>query len=179
VYCLWIFLSWLPSYLVDFRHFTLLKMGYFASPPLFAGVVGNTLGGWLTDILFVKTKNIKFARRSVAIVGMLGCGGFILPAALTSNPLTAVYCLTGSMFFLELIIGPAWAVPMDIGGGILGHRLRHDEHGGEYRWGSVAHSVRLSGGSRVLGRAFRGGREPAIHRCSHLGVLAQSGSVRG
>jgi len=116
VYCLWIFLSWLPSYLVDFRHFTLLKMGYFASPPLFARVVGNTLGGWLTDILFVKTKNIKFARRSVAIVGMLGCGGFILPAALTSNPLTAVYCLTGSMFFLELSIGPAWAVPMDIGG---------------------------------------------------------------
>jgi sugar phosphate permease len=116
VYCLWIFLSWLPSYLVDFRHLTLLKMGYFASPPLFASVVGDTLGGWLTDILFVKTKNIKFARRSVAIVGMLGCGGFILPAALTSNPLTAVYCLTGSMFFLELIIGSAWAVPMDIGG---------------------------------------------------------------
>jgi len=41
VYCLWIFLSWLPSYLVDFRHLTLRKMGYFASPPLF-GVVGDT-----------------------------------------------------------------------------------------------------------------------------------------
>jgi sugar phosphate permease len=33
VYCLWIFLSWLPSYLVDFRHFTLLKVGLFASLP--------------------------------------------------------------------------------------------------------------------------------------------------
>src|SRR5205085_2287591 len=43
VYCLWIFLSWLPSYLVDFRHFTLLKVGLFASLPLWAGVVGDTV----------------------------------------------------------------------------------------------------------------------------------------
>jgi sugar phosphate permease len=49
VYCLWIFLSWLPSYLVDFRHFTLLKVGLFASLPLFAGVIGDTLGGLATD----------------------------------------------------------------------------------------------------------------------------------
>src|ERR1700751_4359047 len=84
VYCLWIFLSWLPSYLVDYRHFTLLKVGYFASLPLFAGVVGDTAGGWVTDLLLVKTKNVKLARRSVAIVGMLGCGAFILPAAVTA-----------------------------------------------------------------------------------------------
>jgi len=116
VYCLWIFLSWLPSYLVDYRHFSLLKMGYFASLPLFAGVVGDTAGGWLTDLLLVKTKNVKLARRSVAIVGMLGCGAFILPAAFTSNSYVAVYCLTGAMFFLECVIGPAWAVPMDVGG---------------------------------------------------------------
>src|SRR5208283_1082865 len=31
VYCLWIFLSWLPSYLIEYRHFTLLKVGIFAS----------------------------------------------------------------------------------------------------------------------------------------------------
>ena len=31
VYCLWIFLSWLPSYLVEARHFTLLKVGFLAS----------------------------------------------------------------------------------------------------------------------------------------------------
>jgi sugar phosphate permease len=116
VYCLWIFLSWLPSYLVDYRHFSLLKMGYFASLPLFAGVVGDTAGGWVTDLLLVKTKNVKLARRSVAIVGMLGCGAFILPAAFTTNSYTAVYCLTGAMFFLECVIGPAWAVPMDVGG---------------------------------------------------------------
>ena len=116
VYCLWIFLSWLPSYLVEFRQFTLLKVGLLASLPLWAGVVGDTVGGLATDWLLKKTGNTKFARRAVAITGMLGCVVFIVPAALTADAYTAVYCLTAAMFFLECTIGPSWAVPMDVGG---------------------------------------------------------------
>jgi sugar phosphate permease len=116
VYCLYIFLTWLPSYLVEARHFTLLKVGFLASLPLFAGVIGDTVGGLATDWLLKKTGSTKLARRSVAIVGLLGCALFIVPAALTENPYTAVYCLTGAMFFLECTIGPSWAVPMDTGG---------------------------------------------------------------
>jgi sugar phosphate permease len=116
VYCLYIFLTWLPSYLVEFRHFTLLKVGLFASLPLFAGVIGDTVGGLATDWLLKKTGNTKLARRAVAIVGLLGCAVFIVPAALTEDAYTAVYCLTGAMFFLECTIGPSWSVPMDTGG---------------------------------------------------------------
>jgi sugar phosphate permease len=116
VYCLWIFLSWLPSYLVEFRHFTLLKVGIFASLPLWAGVIGDTVGGLATDWLLRWTGNTKLARRAVAITGLLGCAVFIVPAALTEDAYTAVYCLTAAMFFLECTIGPSWAVPMDTGG---------------------------------------------------------------
>src|SRR6202047_1375314 len=116
VYCLWIFLSWLPSYLVEFRQFTLLKVGLLASLPLWAGVVGDTVGGLATDWLLVKTGNTKFSRRAVAIAGMLGCVVFIVPAALTADAYVAVYCLTAALFFLECTIGPSWAVPMDVGG---------------------------------------------------------------
>jgi sugar phosphate permease len=116
VYCLWIFLSWLPSYLIEFRHFTLLKVGLFASLPLWAGVVGDTVGGLATDWLLKRTGSAKIGRRTVAIFGLLGCAVFIVPAALTDDAYTAVYCLTASMFFLECTIGPSWAVPMDTGG---------------------------------------------------------------
>jgi sugar phosphate permease len=116
VYCLYIFLAWLPSYLVDARGFTLLKVGFLASLPLFAGVIGDTVGGLATDWLLKKTGSAKLARRSVAIVGMLGCAVFIVPAALAEDAYTAVYCLTGAGFFLECTIGPSWAVPMDTGG---------------------------------------------------------------
>jgi len=116
VYCLWIFLSWLPSYLYEYRHFALIKVGIFASLPLWAGVVGDTVGGLATDWLLKKTGNTKLAHRAVAIVGMLGCACFIVPAALTSDAHTAIYCLTIAMFFLECTIGPSWAVPMHVGG---------------------------------------------------------------
>ncbi|MFZ0609329.1 MAG: MFS transporter [Xanthobacteraceae bacterium] len=116
VYCLWIFLSWLPSYLIEVRHFTLIKVGIFASLPLWAGVVGDTLGGLATDWLLKKTGSAKIGRRTVAIVGLLGCAICIVPAALTADAYVAVACLTAAMFFLEFTIGPSWAVPMDTGG---------------------------------------------------------------
>jgi sugar phosphate permease len=116
VYCLWIFLSWLPSYLIEARHFTLIKVGLYASLPLFAGVIGDTVGGLATDWLLKTTGSAKIGRRVVAIVGLLGCAICIVPAALTDNPYVAVYGLTASMFFLEFTIGPSWAVPMDTGG---------------------------------------------------------------
>jgi sugar phosphate permease len=116
VYCLWIFLTWLTKYLVDVRHFTLLKGGLLASLPLWAGVVGDTVGGLATDWLLKRTGSARIGRRVVAIVGLLGCAAFIVPAALTEDAYTAVGCLTASMFFLECTIGPSWAVPMDTGG---------------------------------------------------------------
>jgi sugar phosphate permease len=116
VYCLWIFLSWLPSYLVEYRHFTLLKVGFLASLPLWAGVVGDTVGGLASDWITSKTGSAKIGPRAVAITGMLGCVFCIVPAALTESGNMAIACLTASMFFLECTIGPSWSVPMQVGG---------------------------------------------------------------
>jgi sugar phosphate permease len=116
VYSLTFFLTWLTKYLVDVRHFTLLKGGLLASLPLWAGVIGDTAGGLATDWLLRRTGSARISRRVVAIIGLLGCAVCIVPAALTEDPYTAVFCFTASMFFLECTIGPAWAVPMDTGG---------------------------------------------------------------
>ena len=116
VYCLWIFLSWLPSYLYEARHLTLIKTGIFASLPLWAGVIGDTVGGVAVDQLLMRTGNTKLAHRTVAIIGMLGCAACIVPAALATDAYAAIGCLTGAMFFLECTIGPSWAVPMHVGG---------------------------------------------------------------
>ena len=115
-YCGYIFLSWMPSYLVEYRHFTLIKVGIFASLPFWAGVVGDTLGGLAIDWLVARTGSIKLAYRVVAVVGLLGCVACIVPAALVDNAYAAVACLTGAFFFLECAIAPAWASAMQIGG---------------------------------------------------------------
>src|SRR6266852_3546233 len=46
--------------------------------------------------------------------------GFFSPGCRPTWSNTAIYCLTAAMFFLEMTIGPAWAVPMDIGGEFSG-----------------------------------------------------------
>jgi sugar phosphate permease len=178
VYCLWIFLSWLPSYLVEFRHFTLLKVGFLASLPLWAGVVGDTVGGLATDWLLAKTGNIKFARRAVAITGMLGCAVFIVPAALATEAYTAVYCLTAAMFFLECTIGPSWAVPMDMGGEVSGTVSGMMNMAGNIG-GALSPIVFGVGPVRIVAGAIHRRRQFAGHRFSDLGILARPEPLGG
>jgi sugar phosphate permease len=116
IYTSWIFLTWLPIYMMEYRKFSLMQMGIFASLPLWAGVIGDTFGGVVSDYILKKTNNIRLARRSVAVGGTIGAVALLLPGAMTKEPYTAVACLTGAMFFLECILGPAWAVAMDVGG---------------------------------------------------------------
>jgi sugar phosphate permease len=115
-YGTYFFITWFPAYLIEYRHLSLKSVGIFASLPLLVAMVGDLVGGALTDTVYRKTGKLKFARRVVAAPAMLASGLCLIPAATTRSAETAVLCLTASLFFLELVIGPAWAVPMDVGG---------------------------------------------------------------
>jgi len=114
------YLTWYPTYLREHRHLTLQALGILGSFPLFAGMLGDVVGGSLSDLVFKRTGNARFARRVVAAPGFLLAGVFVIPAAMTQSAGTSVLCLALSFFFLELVIGPAWAVPMDVGGQFSG-----------------------------------------------------------
>lgn len=114
-YTIWIFMTWMPAYLVEARGFSIIKMGIFASLPLLAGTIGDTVGGWLSDKLWERTKNGKFARRVVAMSGMLVAAAFMIPAALTDSANLAVFFLACSLFGLEMAVGVYWAVCLDVG----------------------------------------------------------------
>ena len=49
---LWVFLTWLPSYLSSGRHLALEQLALFASLPLLGGMFGDAIGGVLTDWLW-------------------------------------------------------------------------------------------------------------------------------
>ena len=66
--------DWFPTYLHDSRGMTLAKMGIYASLPLFAGTLGDLLGGWFSDRVLKRTSNVNLARRWVAIAGFLSLG---------------------------------------------------------------------------------------------------------
>jgi MFS family permease len=83
-------------------------------------MIGDITGGWLTDTLYRRTRRLKFSRRFVAALAYLGAATFLVPAALTGDAMTAIFCLAASNFFLEMVLGPAWAVPMDVAGASSG-----------------------------------------------------------
>jgi len=114
------YLTWYPTYLREHRHLSLASLGFWGSLPLFAGMAGDIFGGTLSDAIFRRRNSARLARRVVAAPGFLLAGLFVIPAALTSQAITSVLCLAASFFFLEWVIGPAWAVPMDIGGQFSG-----------------------------------------------------------
>lgn len=114
------YLTWYPTYLREYRHMSLKSVGLLGTLPLLAGMLGDVVGGTLSDMIYKKTGNSKFARRIVAAPGFLLAGAFVIPAAQTDSAVVSVLCLAASFFSLELVIGPAWAVPMDVGGQFSG-----------------------------------------------------------
>jgi sugar phosphate permease len=119
-YALAVYLDWFPTYLKDHRGFTLKEMGFYASLPLFAGVVGDLAGGWVSDILLRHGGSVTHARRLVGVTGFLIAAIGIIPATLTTDPKTCVVFSCLAFGGLELTVGVSWAIPMDIAGDFAG-----------------------------------------------------------
>lgn len=111
---LWVFLTWLPLFFYEHLHLDLIHSALFSTGVLVAGILGDAVGGIVTDALYKKTGNLRLARRNVIIVGFLGAFFFLLPVIYVHALSEIVLCLSGACFFSELIVAPIWAIPMDI-----------------------------------------------------------------
>jgi len=115
---LWLFLSWIPQYFRDNFGLDLKNSALFSGGVFLAGVVGDALCGVISDYLLHRTGRITMSRLVVIVIGMLGAAVCLVPVLFIQpgrETLVALaLCLSGAFFFLELVIGPIWAVPMDI-----------------------------------------------------------------
>lgn len=119
-FCIQVYLIWFPTYLYEHRGMNLKQMGFYASLPLLAGVLGDLLGGLASDFLAHRTGNLKMARRGVAMFGFLLAAAGIIPATLTPDPQWCVAYTCLGVFALELTVGVSWAIPLDIGADYAG-----------------------------------------------------------
>jgi MFS transporter, ACS family, glucarate transporter len=111
---LWLFLSWIPQYFLHSYHLDLKKSAFFASAVFFAGVVGDTLGGMVTDRIYERTGNLRRARSWMVSICMLLTLVSLVPLMFTHNLYLSMACLASGFFFAEMTIGPMWSIPMDI-----------------------------------------------------------------
>ena len=117
---LWLFLSWIPQYFLHSYDMQIGKSAIFASGVFFAGVVGDTLGGLVTDRLLKKTGNLQLARSGMVAVCMILTALSLLPLLFVHDRYASLACLAAGFFFAEMTIGPMWAVPMDIATDLCG-----------------------------------------------------------
>jgi MFS family permease len=111
---LWVYLTWLPSFFMHSYHLNLRDSALFTSGVFVAGIVGDTLGGLISDRIYQRTGDLQKARRNVIIAGLAGSLVFLAPVLLVKDLTIVSTCLCCAFFSMELVIAPLWAVPMDI-----------------------------------------------------------------
>ncbi len=111
---LWLYLSWIPQYFLHSQHLDLKQSALFASSVFFAGVIGDTLGGIVTDRLLKSSKRLEVARSYMVCVCMFLTLISLVPLMFTHSLGISLACLSAGFFFAEMTIGPMWAIPMDI-----------------------------------------------------------------
>lgn len=111
---LWLWLSWIPQYFLHNYSMDLMKSAESASVVFLAGVVGDALGGALTDKLYTRTGSLTRARSWMVAVCMLLTLLSLIPLFLAHNLHVSMACLACGFFFAEMTIGPMWAIPLDI-----------------------------------------------------------------
>ena len=105
----YIFVYWFFLYLVEVRHFNLMKSALLGSMPWLLSIVSIPLGGWLHD-------RLPRRRQLIPMVGLAGSGILIAAGAHTANAWFAVVCLALATALVLSVEGPFWATMTSIAG---------------------------------------------------------------
>jgi MFS transporter, ACS family, D-galactonate transporter len=96
-YFLYLLLTWLPDYLVQARHLTMVRAGIYSALPFLAFGVSEVLGGGIADRLMRRGWTETRARKTVVTAGFLA-GLLLIPAVFVSSGEAAIALIIGACF---------------------------------------------------------------------------------
>ncbi|WP_405293627.1 MFS transporter [Algibacter sp. Ld11] len=91
------FLTWFPTYLVEYRGLDFIKSGFLASIPFLAAFIGVLLAGFTSDYLIKIGRTAEFARKTPVLIGLL-LSTFIIGANFTDSVFFIILFLTIAFF---------------------------------------------------------------------------------
>ncbi len=115
----YIFVFWFYLYLVDVRHFDLLRGAIWSSLPWLLSIISIPLGGIVSDRL-VASFGERRGRMLVPVAGFAGAGLFLAFGAHTASATVAAASLAISTALVLSVEGPTWASMMRIAAGRTG-----------------------------------------------------------
>ncbi len=108
----WFFLTWFPTYLVNYRHITFLKAGFMATLPFLAAWAGVLLSGYLSDLLLRSGYSLSLSRKLPIVTGMLLATTLIGANFVDSSALIITFMTTA--FFGSGLAAISWSVVSSI-----------------------------------------------------------------
>ena len=108
-YVWFLFLTWLPAYLVIERHCTAREMAIFSSVPYLFGLLITLASGALSD-WFVRRGYDDVRVRKTFVTAGLAIACLIVPAGIVEDTMTSVYLLTASLCGLNVCAPNAWSL---------------------------------------------------------------------
>ncbi len=112
-YLFYLFVTWLPAYLIMGRGFTLMKMGWYASLPWIAGAIAQPLVGWVSDWFIRRGISITLSRKFIIIV-MQFMAASVVAAGYVDDAIVAVWLLTLSVACESASTSILWATCTDV-----------------------------------------------------------------
>jgi MFS transporter, ACS family, D-galactonate transporter len=110
---LFFFLTWFPDYLVEQKHFTLLKAGIMAIIPYLCALVGTMVGGAGSDWLLRRGVATSIARKSPIITGLI-LSMIIIFDNFVSVPALVILFFSIAFFAQGMASATAWTLLSDI-----------------------------------------------------------------
>jgi MFS family permease len=114
-YAFYFLITWLPTYLVTERHFSMRTMAVVGSVPFWGLAASSTINGWVSDHLITRGATPTRIRKSFAAAGLLMCT-LVLPAVLVPSPWMCITLLTAACLSFGLCTSNHWAITQTIAG---------------------------------------------------------------
>jgi ACS family hexuronate transporter-like MFS transporter len=109
----WLFVTWLPLYLVEQFGFDIKQIGLFAWVPYVGAAAGAIFGGWLAGAVIEKGWTVNKARKfTITLGGVIMLPSLLLTAA-AATPLAAVLLIALILFGFQISIGNIQTLPSD------------------------------------------------------------------
>lgn len=124
-YSIYIFISWLPSYLVTSLHLAVRQMSFIAAIPWIFGIIGYLGGGMISDLAYPQHWGPLTARKLMTVVPLALAAIALIGVIFAPNAVCAVALIAIAVMLLTSSIQSLWAtihelVPETHVGGVSG-----------------------------------------------------------
>jgi len=104
----WFFLTWFPTYLMEAKGMSILKVGLVAAIPALAGFAGGMIGGVWSDWFLKRGKSLTVARKTPIITGL-----FLSSTIVSANYMSSevfVIAVMSLAFFAKGVGNLGWCI---------------------------------------------------------------------